>query len=647
MRASQGLQKQTGDDEAIFDEKNYADYRKFLSRRISDHRQKLDKKMRKKGQKEYITSEEFGQVTAERCLLEAMLAERAWATALEIKQNFSQSSMHRMVAQDNNNDDENNEKGNKVDDSRSSLPRRFRLRLRKAALHAQTLRRAVENAYQNAKIVTEVQAMAFYLQGVSLELQNPELAVEELRSSTKLYAELASIGTAQQRDVYALRLSESRTALQRCEYALRLRGHILEEDDDTITKEDQPSSLDDTGTDLIVNWCGRSLAIAGEALQAKIKACPSLLAQDIDLLAETQNPFQFSKVFMSLEGQEEKKSEEEITKALRQLDEVSRTAIQEERALDLFKGGGERVQALKHDLNYLKARIQYDRLCLIAKRLENAVTQLEQKHHFHLAWRGANIVETTLKRSPKFLAHYKHNLTRDWNQSTQAGADEIIRLLDALSRVYADIAALEGITDGPDDSIAERLEAIKAAIRAQRCFFLAHTKNISEDKDTLLGLFSHTGYLCQRAQLEAEAAGIDNEKMDALAKEAKANLFRAILFSSMATESDAFNQDDLQNDHHIPIADCPYSHFHHHHQFHKGQPLEYPLLFEFPPKAKVIAPKPLLFNIAHNNLTFPLEKLDERAGISVLHSKGTSELATGSRSGLFGWFRGSRQAVSS
>mmetsp|Transcript_15133 Transcript_15133/g.45846 ORF Transcript_15133/g.45846 Transcript_15133/m.45846 type:complete len:682 (-) Transcript_15133:108-2153(-) len=637
LRATHGLTPRQ--EAGVPLEKAYRHYRKALSRQIARLRFRLKLTMRTKRNKQLVLAKLDRCESDERVLLEALLAERAWVVAMEAKQQFA-----RHDAEDDKDSDAN---GGDVKEYQP--PRRCRMRLRRATKVAAALE-FTASTKENAtdKLKQELRAFAASLRGRELESRGcQKLALKAFAESTGIYSDLSRIGTAWQQDVFGSHFSEAKVLTQRCRYRLTVSSGFVHTDDCGAKHDYEAEDGDVHSTHLFafrndiftIDWCGRKVVVPTEKIRSK---------------------FAESLAFTSSSATYEDNSDinTSTSRLLEAFDECVKVVTAEEIALsteDTF-AGGEKVMAQKQDLTWLKARAKYEMLEVVSQRLVRALS--DRKEQWHLSLR-----KRTAFAFSRALEYVKYDeIDDEYVPSDSVDADDIVRLYMSLTRTRADVAALPGVQQAPDDRLAECLEADKAALKAYRCYFLGEAYTDANDYKNAFPLFKHAFYLSERAKLEAETSvdcicSIDS--MLSLFKNTKAAVLRihglielmkhCALFRCHASSGIMADTTPMKT-----YRDCCVmrSESTPHPVFERIWDLDlhdydssttasnaiadgdicYPDSFsQFPAQTTPLPRKALLFDIAYNHVTFPIADIDQRAGVA------SREIAM--RFGIFGWLR--------
>ena len=647
LRAAQGLTRQKG---AQLEGKSFSHYRKVLSRKIARSRDKLKLKMRLKGKKDFVVPEFDHCESVEHVLLEVYIIERAWARAMEAKQ-YSADDYD-----DGDYDDESKDGSNM---NKHQPPRRCRMRLRKAARVAATLEHAAVKTDATQKLRCELDAFANTLRGLDLEAHCYEkLAMKAFAKSAAIYGELSQVGTAWQQDVFGTLYAEAKASKQRCRYRMKVRGDFIDDDGDGNTVEDADGEValtdssffaqtSNAGADTVVAWCGRNILVPSAKLRSKFEEGLALLASEERLDDDTST-----------------------AKRLEMLEECVKTISCEEKALTA-EGAfavGEKVEAQKEGLTWLKARAEYEKLALVSRRLERAVDDRKKQWCTSLRWRAAfavrGFVETASEEKEADEEEHAHPNIAD--------ADDIARLYESLSRILADIAALPGVQSAPDDTLAENLECEKAAVKAYRCYFLAEAYVDSDDSKRAPALFTHAIYLSERAKLEAEASVNCEHTVNiifALCKDAEVAALRInaldelrerrvllqlnsssvktticreqhhsvmmrnrVIINSIAREKNVFEKITADNIFDLHLINYDSTMPQNRLRGSDGAYCSHVAGAHLPPRRKSLSSKPLLFDIAINHVLFAVSNLETRSCAIAQSNQ--------SHRNLFTWFRG-------
>ena len=273
LRVAQGLTVRQEENAQLVG-KAYGAYMQALSRKIAGLRLRLKLSMRTRGSKELVVPKFDRCERDEQVLLEAYVAERAWAAAMHAKQ-------LSITGYDEDHDGDNDDSGAGI----AKLPRRCRMRFRKAAKVATALKWVtLSKESSTEKLKSELQAFAAFLCGLDLEARSCEKqALKAFSESARIYGELSRFGHAWQQDVFGLRVAEAKVAIQRCRYRLKVREEFDDADgsdngeyEDGIATAVQvdrhlATNSSSRSDDILVDWCGRKVAVSTEKLRSKFK----------------------------------------------------------------------------------------------------------------------------------------------------------------------------------------------------------------------------------------------------------------------------------------------------------------------------------------------------------------------------------------
>jgi hypothetical protein len=532
-------------------------------------------------------------MTSDHVLILALLSERAWAYAMELKVRAPRES-----------------KSDCNEENQGIGLRHSRQRLSKATKYGGVMR-ALCAAAGDDILVLESDAYADWLEGLELESRNYYgRATELLESSRATYQTLAhECGGTLQEVIFRKCAADCLTATQRCAFAGD-GGHAfdkhgtLSDKGSTVGAANALTEMVLSGETDVVRWCGVTLEITAEKIQQRLRGCkledePRATAVDVWSGGATGLCCEGSKtaaVSVSLAP-----NEMQYAKRLQQLEDMAhaaRVGCDSERHGDSFSGS-DCVTKSKRSLELIAARATYEKLDLLFRRCDASIAERAA------AWRRATIDAAAAKIFGADLG----------SLDDPRLPDDVLHLYDNLIQVTNEMVALAGVRDAKDDALAEALDARAAVLQAYKCHFLAETFSVRvAEAPKAISLLRHASYLADRARQEAEAceASQMSQEMVHLSDASRASASRL----KAAHVLDRKQIDNIQI--RVPPTSVPPTHL---------SLLDIhiaPVCAQNPTaassKPKPAHCKPILFNLAHNHLDLP--SFQSKAG-----------------RGLFGWLR--------
>ena len=556
------------------------DFRRYCARRLRRLRKKLGLS---KAKGRNSLSEEL-LPTAEHVIIPFMLAERAWARAMELKGNALEGPYKN---------------------SRTGVGhRRSRQWLTKAASYG-TVTRALCTNLGDKTLVQECAAYTCWLEGLDLEMKGEygraAVALERSCVVYKCLAERAKPGL--EHDAFRQRAINCQMGIQRCAFAgdggCSIRAdHHHHLAVSTINNETGES------TAAILNWCGQSLRVT-EKVQQRLLTCGMEQQPDAKGVIRTSSGGETGLCY-EISGAPANTgvalNETQYARKLQQLEDLSRSVCDVELVSPAVPKG-DRIVENNKPLELMTARISYEKLDLLYQRCDSAVADRAS------AWRRnaleaaeslvlGGISDSKLARMP----------------------DDVLYLYENLIQVTTGMSSLAGVRDGHDEVLAEVLDARAAALRAYKCHYLAETFSVRASlAPNAFALFHHASHLADCALLEAEACEVPQmgQEMAHLSDASRASTSRLKAARVMKSNH---NGDCQIRGGSFSTTSTLLGHL----EIHPGYDDVKSSLATIMVRPRAVLCKPLLFNIAHNKLDLPSFQL--RA------SKISSQ-------GLFGWFR--------
>ena len=531
----------------------------------------------------------MSDLTIEHVLVPTLSAERAWAHSMELKARESQDSDGGVLG---------------------TGQRRSRQRLSKAASHAATLRGICASS-DGDTLARESSAYADWLKGLDSEMRgNHRFASEMLEQSRVAYTALADVqDQIVHPNVFRQRATDCMLALRRCSFASdgtcsSNASNCHEFDGDTRATWNAKNSLSALGSP-VIKWCGTSLEVPAEQVQRQLVICEIEGEADVSIVSNAQSGgsvglcCQFPEQMLALTGL---LNESQYARKLQQLEELTRIAQAESdiRHTQEAHSGVDRITKHAQSFQLVAARASYEKLNLLFQRCDAALAELSS------GWRYS-----TLKT-------VRFSIVVPASKFKPRAPDDVVYLYENLLQVTIEMVSLEGVRGAKDDTLAEALDARAATLQAYRCHFLAETLGASAKASMAFALFYRASYLSDRALQEAEACEAleMSREMTRLSDASRASMARlkaTRALNSQLCDGAHFNDRYLSS---CTVHRCL--------KIYAAHATLPSADVSGLPGSKSISCKPVLFNLAHNHLTFPPFQ---------------SELKDETVRGLFSWFR--------
>ncbi|CEG38668.1 signal recognition particle 68 kda protein [Plasmopara halstedii] len=578
--------------------RDFQRYRQYCTRRLRRIR-KSTKFTHGKG-KQYMNKKVDIETATENRLLYLPLynAERAWGYAMQLKE------------------DDNLDKSENGEDANSRIKFHLNGRLRKAAEWSQRL---AEICAVRADVRTSLEAEAYaaYMAGnLAFHREEHVLALDKFSTVHRIYTDLSKVGTSSQKDLFSRSADELQPFIRFCEHRLALRGRLANSTD-TSSLELQSSgdgannALLESKIDLVllearkqkvaslglVEWKQQQLTVPTQEIGLAIVRTTELAAKLDAALDDKMRETRFLDLLSAYDG---------LLQALK-----SATAKLEQQA----KSGSALVHS---DLELLAALEEYARFNKLVKQVERQV-----------------FVYQTLKR--RFSAQ-------------QAG--ELIHILDMLVQTVGDILLIPGIRE-LEQRRAAQYSSYQAVFRACRASTVAQTylqdKKFAEAK----ALYQYAlAFLADAEEILAAQPAAKDDILQQLTKEMHVELSGAVSrttaqsFLESSTRADVLRLELEQLEvtagekekkvkrrktRQVPVL------LDRQDKFEAGSIDGNRELVKLLPEFRPVPCKPLLFDMAYNEMEFP--DLTDRTKTDAEKAANVAATEKEGGGGLFGWFR--------
>ncbi|CAI5706628.1 unnamed protein product [Peronospora effusa] len=579
--------------------RDFQRYRQYCARRLRRIRKSV-KFTHGKG-KQFINKKVNAETATENRLLYLPLynAERAWGYAMQLKE------------------DDNLDKSENREDGNSRIKFHLNGRLRKAADWSQKLAEICA-VRADARTSLEAEAYAAYMAGnFAFHREEHVVALEKFKTARRIYADLSQVGTSSQKELFSRSADELQPFIRFCEHRLTLRGRTAS------TAEASSLELHSSGE-------GANSAL----LQSKIDL---VLLEARKQKVANLGSVEWKQQHLSIPTQE-------IGLAMIRTDEL---AVKLEAAQD----------NKAREARFLELLSAYDALL---QTLKNATAKLEQQ-----AKSGSALVHSDLEllsaleeyaRFKKLTKQVERQATvyRTLKQrlSTQQPG-ELTHILDMLVQTVGDILTIPGMRE-LEQRRATQYSAYYAVFRACRATTVAQTYLLQHKFGEAMALYQYaSGFLAEAEEILAAQPAAKDDMLQEFARELQEELAGAVSrttaesFLESSTRADAMRLELEQLSLSIEENDKKSKNrkkrqvlclMDRQDKFEAGTMEGHRELVKLMPDFHAVPCKPLLFDVAFNELEFP--DLTERTKTeSEKAAEATAADANESGGSFFGWFR--------
>lgn len=573
LQTQHGLRR--GEDEGDFE-----CYRQYCARRLRRLRRNVELS---NGKMKSILCRKVTattpQRTAEHVFILALLADRAWAYAMELKVRASLESKPHVDSNERN---------------RGMGRRHSRRRLTKAAAYG-AMMRALCATMGDDMLARESDVYASWLEGLELESKDDHgRAAEILENTRATYLALAQECTLHE-DIFQERAADCLTAAQRCTFAAG--GRHASNTHSTLDDKQSVNDAVNTTTEIeplvgrvVIRWCGMALEITAEKIQQHLRVCklenePSAVAVDKwsgGAAGLCSVGFKSAAVSVSVMLPPNEAIYATRLQQLEDMAHAARTECDYECHKDQFSEGKCNTKS-QRSLELVAARATYEKLDLLFQHCDTTVAERAT------VWR-----RTALDASS---AHIYGPALGPFDEPRIP--DDVLHVYDNLIQVTNEMIALADIRDSKNEALAEVLDARAAVLQAYKCHFLAEMFSIRRvEALKAFSLFRHASYLADRACQEAKAceASQMSQEMVHLSDASRASASR--LRAAHVINSKQIDTIQIR----VPSTVLPF-------RLDRLDVYIVPgrteSLSAISPKPRSAQCKPILFNLAHNHLDLP------------------------------------------
>lgn len=578
--------------------RDFQRYRQYCSRRLRRIR-KSTKFLHGKG-KAYVGKKVDAEIATDARLLYIPLynAERAWSFAMQLKE------------------DDMNEKMEHGDDANSRIKFHLTGRLRKAADWSQRLADICAQK-ADARTSLEAEAYAAYMRGnLAFHREEHESALDKFSTARRIYSDLSQVGTLSQKELFRNFVQELEPFIRFSEHRLNLQGKL---------KGSSSSSSVNA-----MDWSTSSDSASNALLQSKI---------DVVLL-EARKQKVASLATISWKQKQIAVATQEIALALLRPDEI--TAKLETVALTDEK---------KREAIFLELLSAYD---ITLKLIKAEIAKLQQQSKSGMALVHSEIealqnLEEYVKyvkltrQVERVIAVYKQ-LRYGENKAKQLG--DLTHVLDMLVQSVGDILAIPGLAE-LEKRITAKYTAYQAVFKSIRAATIAQSYVDQRKFAESISLFHYASSFLVEAEdtLQVHPAATDDvlqEFIKDLGTELAGAQSRATAQSFLHTskQADAVRKNLEQ----LQLQDKPSRKktlLERQDDFHAGSAKGLHEIVRLPPDFQAVPCKPILFDVAFNELEFPdimeRTKTEEEKAAEAAAAKEQGSASGGG--GFFGWFR--------
>ncbi|KAL0583355.1 hypothetical protein ABG067_006735 [Albugo candida] len=521
--------------------------------------------------------------------------ERAWGYAMQLKE------------------DDTLEKAKYGDDASSRIKFHLTGRLRKAAEWSQRLE-SVCAVKADARTSLEAEAYKGYMTGIyAFYKEEHEEALRQLRTARRIYADLAKVGSVSQQELFQASAEELDPFIRFCNHRLsQQQGNAI-----GFSEEgDQAESNEKSGSNALLR--SKIETVLLEARKQKAEKLETVCWKGKSISLQPQ------KILLAyLQTQE--------VSALLQDTKQGFEKNEEALYLRLFSCFDELMGSIKTAITAMQQQAKSG-VALIHSDIE--VLQLLEEYVQFLKW---------TKQIDRSIALMKQLNCKNDKKQTQEPTN-LIHILDMLMQNVTDILKIPHLND-TESVLYARYQAYACLFRAiraaQHAQLYLRTKKFAE----AMTLFQYGSNLLEqyKAIMRSNAAATDEtlrEFAETTSKELIGAESRTIAQYFLANSKEQENM-EKRLDKLSVVSDAGSKRFpallDRQHEYNGGKPDRMYDLIVVPPAFKAVPCKPLLFDIAHNELTFP--DIVERTKLP--EERRPENASKGGSSGFLSWFRNS------
>ncbi|TMW69576.1 hypothetical protein Poli38472_001732 [Pythium oligandrum] len=572
--------------------RDFQRYRQYCTRRLRRLR-KSSKFTHGKG-KAFVNKKVDAETATDARLLYLPLynAERAWSYAMQLKE------------------DDNTEKMELGDDANSRIKFHLTGRLRKAAEWSQRLVEICA-ARADARTSLEAEAYAAFMMGnLAFHREEHERALDKFATARRIYSDLSQVGTLSQKELFRNHVEELEPFIRFCEHRLSLLGKLKGK---TSSQVDWSTSGESASNALLQSKIDMVLL---EARKQKVATLATISWKQKELAVPTQ----------------------EIGLALLRPDEITakleKIAVSDEKKreivfLELLSSYDTTLQLIKAETAKLQQQSKSGS-ALVHTEIE-ALTALDEYVRFLKATRQVE----------RLVAVYKQLRAAD-SKTRQLG--DLTHVLDMLVQAVGDILMLPNLNEAEKLHFA-KYTAYQSLFRSIRAATIAQTYVSSRKFPEAQALYQYASGFLAEAE---DTLSIHPAATDVVLQEFMKDLGDELTGAQSRTTAQSFLQSSKQEDavrknlEQLNLEDGKKARhkslLERQDEFNGGTSKGLHEIVQLPPAFQPIPCKPILFDIAFNELEFP--DISERAKTEEEKAaEAAKQNAAAGGSGFFGWFR--------
>ncbi|GLE04321.1 hypothetical protein PINS_up013236 [Pythium insidiosum] len=571
--------------------RDFQRYRQYCTRRLCRIR-KSTKFTHGKG-KVFVQRKVDAETATDARLLYLPLysAERAWSYAMQLKE------------------DDNAEKLEHGEDANSRIKFHLAGRLRKAAEWSQRLAEICA-VKADARTSLEAEAYAAFMSGnYAFHREEHERALERFSTARRIYADLSQVGTLSQQELFRASVDELEPFIRFCEHRLALKGGASSQLDLSSSGDSASNALLQSKIDLVllearkkkvanlatISWKQKQIAVPTQEIGLALLR-PDEIAAKLEQLAPT----------------DEKKREHVFLELLSAYDNTLSLIKSQLATLQQQSKSG---SALVHsDIEALEALEEYVRFLKLTRQVERTIAVFKQ-------------LRAASDGKPQQIGDLMH-------------------VLDMLVQSVSEILKIPGLHDS-EKLRAARYTAYLALFKSIRAATIAQSYLQSRKFSEALALYQYaSGFLGEAEEtLSVHPAATDvvlqeflKDLGDELVGAQTRTTAQSLLHTSKQQDAVRRNLEQLQLDDAGKKAPRRPSLLERQDDFNGGSASGLHELLRLPPSFQAVPSKPILFDMAFNELEFP--DISERTKTEEeKKAEAAAAAAQGASGGFFGWFR--------
>ncbi|KAL0478646.1 signal recognition particle subunit SRP68 [Acrasis kona] len=523
----------------------YNRYRTYCAGRLRRLRKKVDfrhSKRNTKFQKLTLDAEVIKNRPDVRFLILVLFqAERAWADAMHLKQSNTDKQDPRVKIH--------------------SLKR-----LVKAVQHAQHLERLCKEVADDTTQL-ESQAYSSQLQGnLLLEKEQYADALKQFSSAKTIYSSLGDIASTNARkELYAQRANEIEPNIRFCKHSTR--------GDDVDSYADADENTEATNPALVL------LRGKLDAVRENARARQALTMQSVEWAGRTV-PVENDKIRIMIVN----------ARGMRKDADASRTLESKLRTFDkILIAYNDAIKLVKDEIRKVQGN-------------DKAVANLRYLH----AYLTFSMLNGTAERNVRMIGNLISKQDARKKKTNQSA--EIVRLYESVLLNIEDMQQLPGIDD--DESLCQLLEKYVFAFKSQKCIYLAQGYEQAEKWREAYALYERAGTLSQKSTDQGDLIALHDQvalsrasTVQAIARGKLSCHAQQVLSEQSKQQQDGHDSKQQQQQQHKEETSAGRGLLDRLGVY--GTTGSKPHLISFPPEFEIIPAKPVFFDIASNEISYP------------------------------------------